>query len=45
MFAIRSDGSFRAVTPDMELVDGETRYDVLPQWVEDILANWRANNI
>ncbi|MGY2337991.1 hypothetical protein ACW9HW_01930 [Pseudomonas sp. SDO5532_S415] len=32
-YAIKVDGSFRAIDPYMELQEGETYYEDVPQWV------------
>lgn len=45
MYAIRENGSFRAVSEGMDLYEGETLYEELPQWVLDILAEWRRVNL
>lgn len=38
-YAVRENGSFRAVSTEMTLDDGEVFYDELPQWVIDLLSN------
>jgi hypothetical protein len=37
-YAIKADGSFRSVTEDMELFEGETYYEEVPQWAWDLQA-------
>jgi len=42
-YAIKDDGSFRAVSEDMELQEGETLYEDVPQWVYDLIEANRIN--
>jgi len=42
MYAIMPNGSYRAIDEWMELMDGETLYEVVPQWVYDMVE---ANRI
>ena len=44
MYAVKDDGSFRHVDSDMDLIEDETFYEVLPQWVLDKLSEWRRAN-
>lgn len=37
-FAVRVNGSYRTVTEEMELQEGETFYYELPQWAIDLVA-------
>lgn len=36
-YAIKENGQFRAVAGDMELTEGETIYEQVPQWLIDVL--------
>ncbi|WLG43219.1 hypothetical protein [Pseudomonas sp. FP1740] len=42
MYAIMANGSYRAIDEWMELMEGETLYEVVPQWVYDMVE---ANRI
>jgi len=35
-YAIKSNGEFRSVSPDMELEPGEEYYETLPEWVLEL---------
>lgn len=40
-YAIKENGSYRAITVDMELEPDETLYDDIPQWVYDKIESDR----